>query len=257
MNNPGVLIGVDVGGTFTDAVLIDGGSIYRAKAPSTYPEVGKGVIEACRLAAEAAQRDLNELLSSVVRFGLGTTAITNVIATRRGLRVGLVTTRGFEDTVPLARSRMEEEGGWLQAIKSLVDRSAIAGLDERIDRNGTIIKALDLDEVLAAGRHLVNDIKVESLAVSFLWSFINPVHEQQAVKVLRIEFPEIPITSAAALRPVIREYERSTLTVLNAYSFGAFTGIESLADELRRRGLESTLAPLSFGRRYDFHRAGP
>src|SRR5580693_10331514 len=101
-----VLIGVDVGGTFTDAVLIVGGQSHRAKSPSTYPDIGRGVLASCRLAAEAAGLELSALLPRVRRFGLGTTAVTNVIATRTGARVGLITTRGFEETLRHARGRM-------------------------------------------------------------------------------------------------------------------------------------------------------
>src|SRR4051812_38413267 len=116
MTGPEWLIGVDVGGTFTDAVVMADGKTWRAKSPSTYPEVGRGVIAACRLAAERAGFALEDVLSRTVRFGLGTTAITNVIATRRGLRVGLVTTRGFEEMLRLARARAITVDGWQQPV---------------------------------------------------------------------------------------------------------------------------------------------
>jgi N-methylhydantoinase A len=237
MADDGVLIGVDVGGTFTDAVVIERGRIFRAKSPSTYPDVRHGVIHACRLAAEAADREFGNLLAAVVRFGLGTTAVTNVIATRGGLRVGLLTTRGFEDTLRLARGRVQEVDGWQTAIRSLVDPALVVGIDERIDRHGDVIKSMDPDAVLAAGRELVEKNKATSLAVSFLWSFINPAHERLAVDLLRKAYPNLTITSAAELRPVIREYERTTLAVLNAYSRSAFSGIDILAEELRDAGL--------------------
>jgi N-methylhydantoinase A len=106
-----ILIGVDVGGTFTDAVVIVGEDRHRAKSPSTYPEIGIGVLAACKLAAQAAGQELSALLPRVKKFGLGTTAVTNVIATRTGLRTGLVTTRGFEEVLRLARGRTQEQDG--------------------------------------------------------------------------------------------------------------------------------------------------
>jgi N-methylhydantoinase A len=232
-----VLIGVDVGGTFTDAVLTIGGESFRAKSPSTYPEIGRGVLASCRLAAQSAGLELGEVLPRVRKFGLGTTAVTNVIATRSGLKVGLVTTKGFEQTLRLARGRTQEVDGWLQSVDAIVEGRAVVGIDERIDRNGVVLTAMDPDEIVAAGRHLADEVGVESIAVSFVWSFLNPVHERQAVALLRDLLPDMPITSGSELRPVIREYERTALAVLNAYSYGAYRGVDELAAALKREGL--------------------
>ncbi len=236
MSGPVWLVGVDVGGTFTDAVVISGNRSWRAKSPSTYPEIGRGVLAACHLAAERAGHELEALLSRTTRFGLGTTAITNVIATRRGLRVGLLTTRGFEEMLRLARARAVTVDGWQQPVDSLVDPRAVFGIDERIDRHGEVLKPMDAEAVLAAGRQLAA-MGIESIAVSFLWSFVNPIHEDLAVSLLREDLPGMIVTGASGLRPVIREYERTTLAVLNAYSFGAYSGIEALAEELAQAGL--------------------
>jgi N-methylhydantoinase A len=100
----------------------------------------------------------------VRKFGLGTTAVTNVIATRKGLRVGLITTRGFEETLRLARGRTQEIDGWLQSVDALVESRAIVGIDERIDRNGAILTAMVPDEIIAAGRYLADEVGVESIA---------------------------------------------------------------------------------------------
>lgn len=235
--NRDILIGVDVGGTFTDAVVTVGARSYRAKSPSTYPDIGRGVLAACKLAAHSAGLELEHVLPRVRRFGLGTTAVTNVIATRRGMRVGLLTTRGFEQTLRLARGRTQEEDGWLRSVDALVESRAIVGIDERIGRDGVILKPLEAAEIVTAGRFLADDVGVESIAVSFLWSFLNPAHEKEAVALLREALPGMSITAGTELRPVIREYERTTLAVLNAYSAGAYAGVDDLDKELRSAGL--------------------
>jgi N-methylhydantoinase A len=240
MEEPGrgaVCVGVDIGGTFTDAVLTDGVTTWRAKAPTTPDGVGGGVIDACRLAARRAGGTLEALLPRIERFGLGTTAVTNILASRRGRRVGLITTRGFEDLVPLARGRRVNEDGWLMMPAQVVDRHCIVGVDERIDRHGAVLRPLDPVEAVAAARSLVETQGVEALAVSLLWSFRNPVHEEQAVAAIGEALPGLPVMSGAALHPVIREFERSTFALLNAYTSGALAGVDGLAAELARLGL--------------------
>jgi N-methylhydantoinase A len=231
-----ILIGVDVGGTFTDAVMIVGPQVHRAKSPSTYPDIAVGVLQSCRLAAADGGHDFGAVLPRVRRFGLGTTAITNVIATRTGLRVGLLTTQGFEETLPLARGRVQVEDGWLVPPPLLVDPAHIVGISGRIDAQGVEVAPLDEAAVLAAARYLAG-AGVDSIAVAFLWSFLNPAHELRVAALLRQALPGIPITGSATLRPVIREYERTSLAVMNAYSYGAYAGVDALADTLRAAGL--------------------
>src|SRR3954470_12026282 len=126
----GTCIGVDVGGTVTDVVLSNGSTPWRAKAPTTPDDLGRGVMGACRLVAGRAGQSLEALLPNVNRFGLGTTAVTNVLASRRGRRVGLITTKGFEDLVPLARGRRVNEDGWLVMPPQVLERIAIEGVSE-------------------------------------------------------------------------------------------------------------------------------
>jgi N-methylhydantoinase A len=235
--NP-ICIGIDVGGTFTDCVLTDGTSTWRAKAPTTPGEVGLGVLAAAGLAAERSGTALAELMPRVARFGLGTTAVTNVLASRTGRKVGLLTTKGFEEMLPLARgTRLVDDEGWLSTPQEIVARRAIAGIAERIDRDGQVVVTLDADEVKAAARRLVEEEGAEAIAVSFFWSFLNPTHEHEAVQAVREIYPDLPVVSGAALHPAIREYERTTFAVLNAYATGAFRGIEQLDADLRDLGL--------------------
>jgi N-methylhydantoinase A len=232
-------IGVDVGGTFTDIVLSDGRHVWRAKAPSTTGALGRGVIAACRLVSERAGLSMQTMLARVERFGLGTTAVTNDIASRTGRKVGLITTSGFEDLVPIARVRRVPRDGWLVPPDGLIDRDWIVGVAERIDRDGDVLEPLDVDDAVAAAKRLCQTCDVEAIVVSFLWSCVNPVHEASAVKAINAALPDIPVLSAAALYPVAREYERTTFALLNAYTSGSLAGIDELVHELRDQGLRN------------------
>jgi N-methylhydantoinase A len=230
-------VGIDVGGTFTDAVLTGDDTILRAKAPTTPDDRGRGVIDACRLVASRAGMTLEELLPQVARFGLGTTAVTNVLAERRGRCIGLLTTKGFEDQVPLAKGRKVLDGLWVTRPDPIVPFERIAGIDERIDRDGHVLRPLDTGEVVAAARRLVDEHRIEALAISFLWSFKNPSHEDAAVAAIRQSLPDLAVFSGADVNPVMREFERSTFALLNAYVGGAFDSIQKLADHLVEMGL--------------------
>src|SRR5262249_41839596 len=155
---------------------------------------------------------------------LGTTAVTNTLASWTGLRVGLVTTRGFEALVPLARGHRDSVDGIRALPPQIVDEACIVGVDERVDVRGAVVRPLDLDEVIGGVRPLLDEQHVEAVAVSFLWSFRTPVHEEAAVAAIRGAFPGLPVTSGAVLHPVIREYERTTFALLNAFTAGAFKG---------------------------------
>lgn len=232
-------VGVDVGGTFTDAVIIGALDVWTAKVPTTV-DVGEGVVAACALAARQAGGTLAELLPRVERFGLGTTAVTNTIASRRGARVGLLTTKGFEETLRLSRGRLAATDRRLHHGPQVVMPGDTAGIDERVDRHGAVVKPVDVDEVLTATSSLL-DAGVESIAISFLWSVVNPDHEALAAEAISREWPNLPVTSGSTLFPVIREYERTTLAVLNAYVSAAFAGIEELARRLADDGLSAPL----------------
>ena len=199
-------------------------------------------LAAIELAATRAGSDLTSVLPAVRRFGLGTTAVTNVLASRVGRQVGLITTKGFEELVSFARGRrVHDEEGWLTPPPEIVSARCVVGVDERMDRDGNVVRPLDPAEVIAAARQLVDREQVEALAVSFLWSFRNPLHEQQAIAALAEALPDVPAVSGAALHPAIREFERTTFALLNAYTQGAFAGIDTLAAELADKGLRVPL----------------
>jgi len=237
----GLAIGVDVGGTFTDVVCSDGTRTWRAKAPTDPKDFGNGVVDACEQVASAVGCSLNELLRRVARFGLGTTAVTNVLATRNGRRVGLLTTAGFEYQLTASRGRRVFNEGWLDMPWVPVDEDCIVGIDERVDRDGKVLRALDEEEVLSSARELVDERGIQAFAVSFLWSFRNPENEARATSLLREHFPDLPALSGVELHPTIREYERATMAVLNAFAADSLDGIERLRDRLHELGLSTPL----------------
>ncbi|WP_285189524.1 hydantoinase/oxoprolinase family protein [Rhodococcus sp. MEB041] len=237
----GFTIGVDVGGTFTDIVLSDGERTWRDKAPTDPQEFGRGVLQACDNVAARAGTTSADLMPKVERFGLGTTAVTNVLTVRKGMRVGLLTTAGFEDVISSARSRRVSVDGWLEVPWQPVERSCVRGVPERIGRGGVVVDELDEAAAIAALDELVRDQGVESIAVSLLWSFANSVHEDRVTAIARERYPEIPVFSGAELHPSIREYERTMVAVLNAFSGNALDGIDDLAKTLVDMGLRSPM----------------
>jgi N-methylhydantoinase A len=235
---PRFVAGVDVGGTFTDSVVFDGQTTYRAKVPSTPHNLSAGIIEALELASNESGHNLKQLLPLVRRLGIGTTAVTNVLASRTGLRVGLLTTLGFEDLmvrVPLKSGRN------IRAFDEVIlDRSLVCGIDERSDKTGHILVPLNPDEVVSTAEDLIRRGS-EALVVSFLWSCVNASHESLALDALRSRFPSIGVFGGAECLPVMREYERTMFAVMNAYVSQAFSGLPELEAQLRAKGLQVPL----------------
>ena len=236
-----VRVGADIGGTFTDlAFLTAGGSVFREKAFTTPGDWAQGILDGLGSAAERHFAcTLPELLPRVVEFTHGTTIVTNVLAQMNGLRVGLVTTGGFGDTLRIARSARQNTLD-LQVQESppqIVAPTDILELDERIDRSGDVVVPLDADAAKAGIDRLVED-KVEALAVSLLWSFENPEHERTIRAIVERDHPQLPVFLSSDVHPVIREYERTVTTVLNAYvSRGVKEYLQGLQQRLDERGL--------------------
>ena len=241
------VIGIDVGGTFTDAVCSDGASTWRAKSPTNPARFSDGVLRACELLAAQRGLSLAELMARTVRFGLGTTAVTNVLATGRGRTVGLLTTAGFEYHLHAMRNRRDVRDGWIYEFWNPVAEDAVRGIHERINRDGGVIQPLDPDQVARAARELVEDAGVNAFAVSFLWSVRNPEHERQAVSIVRKLYPDIPVFSGVELHPIMREFERTTLAVLNAFTSDALDGVEELEGQLKGLGLKCPMLLLHSG----------
>ena len=236
-----VRVGADIGGTFTDlAFLTADGIVFREKAFTTPGDWAQGILDGLGSAAERHFAcTLPELLPRVVEFTHGTTIVTNVLAQMNGLRVGLVTTGGFRDTLRIARSARQNTLD-LQVQESppqIVAPTDILELDERIDRSGDVVVPLDAKAAKAGIDRLVAN-GVEALAASFLWSFENPEHERTIRAIVERHYPHLPVFLSSDVHPVIREYERTVTTVLNAYvSRGVREYLQGLQQRLDERGL--------------------
>lgn len=246
-----LICGVDIGGTFTDAVAIDAdGEVTLAKSPSTPDDFSRGFFAA--LGELAAQRglDLEALLRATTLLCHGTTVATNAVVERRGACVGLITTAGHGDAILIMRAYGRAAG--LSAAETLrfsitdkpeplVPRSLIREVSERVDRRGEVVVALDEAAVLEAVDDLVA-AGVEAIAVAFLWAFRNPAHEQRARALVESRAPGLFVSCSHELAPRLGEYERTVATVLNSYVGPvAARYVSRIADRAKGLGLGGPL----------------
>lgn len=239
-------IGVDMGGTFTDAVVIDrNGNLWADKAATTPGHLLDGLVAALEAVAAQVAVPLNSLLADCDRFVHGTTIVTNSIAELRGARVGVLATEGFGDSLRIARSpRTDARDHHLQVnVPDIAPRDAIVEVPERVDKHGKIVADLDLGACEKAIRYLVEDRHVESIAVTFLWSFLNGAHEQLAAKLIGDLYPDVHVSLSSRIYPMIREYERSVTTVLNAFTAPKVARyVDEMTATLTARGLAVPVA---------------
>lgn len=228
-------IAVDIGGTFTDiALLTDEGLIHQSKISSTPADPSVAVIEGvAQLLSElsVAPGDIAEVLH-------GTTVGSNTILQRSGAKTGLITTRGFRDVLEIGRIRMPDmfDLTW-DKPKPLVPRRHRVEVVERMAADGSVVEPLSESSVVAAGQALVAD-GIEAVAIAFINSYRNPAHELQAEAILRSRFPELLVTTSCAVLPEMKEYERTSTTVVNAYLLAAMRAyLQRLETGLRGIGV--------------------
>ena len=235
-------LGVDVGGTFTDLLLIDDdtGETFRAKTPSTPADPSQGVlvgIEKVTAAREVALTDIGHLMH-------GTTVATNAVLEGKGAKVGLLVTTGYRQVLQIARSFVPGGlAGWIiwskpEPLAALEHTIEVPG---RIDARGDEIAPLDEGAVREALAELQRR-GVQALTISFINSFANPDHERRAAAVAREVLGDLPISLSSEILPEIREYERTLTTVANAYvqpSVARYIG--NLEKELTDRGVTARL----------------
>ncbi len=232
-------VGVDVGGTFTDLVVAgtDGG-IRTMKVLSTPDDYSRAILQGFTRLSDA------EALhpQSVKRLVHAFTVATNALLTGEGARVGLLTTRGFRDVLEIGRLRMPQlyNMDW-DKPRPLVPRRLRLEVSERMSATGEVVVPLDRDDVVAALDTLLA-AGVDSVAVCLLHAYVNPAHEQEIVEIIRARAPHLAVSASHQILPEIREFERTSTTVVNAFVKPVVDRyLAALESGLRRVG---TAAPL-------------
>jgi len=223
------LVATDVGGTCTDTIVFAAGEpVHLGKTLSTPPDFSTGVIASIRSAADSMGISLGDLLAQTSLFMHGSTVVDNIILTRDGTRTGLITTRGFEDTILTTRGAYGRWGGLTEdrvkhPVKTeraapLVNSDSIVGVPERVDYKGAVLQELDESGAESAIRFLVAEKGVEAIAVSFLWSFYNAENERKIKRLIERIAPAVYCSLSSDIAPIPGEYERTSTTVINAYA---------------------------------------
>ena len=213
-------IGIDVGGTFTDLLVCDeNGRTRICKSPTTPADPSLGVFAALEQAAQDNRVELRDFLARVETIVHGTTITTNAVLTRTGANTGFITTRGFRDLLALRRGMKTGERYDLEQAPPpvLIERALTLTVTERTDANGQIIIPLEEEDVRAAAE-VLRAAGVEAVAVSYLWSFLNPKHEFRTREILQDALPGVYISLSSEVLPQIRVYERHSTTALNSYT---------------------------------------
>jgi N-methylhydantoinase A len=211
-------LGVDVGGTFTDLLLVDesSGQTYMAKVLSTPEDSSIGVLSGIDRICDESDVDARQV-NQVMH---GTTVATNAVLTRKGARVGLITTKGYRQVLQVARSFCPGGlGGWVSYMKAplMAPLELTIEADERMDAEGKVVKPLDVDALRRDATALAEKGEVEALTICLLNSYVNGEHEEQVRDVVQKIFGDVPISISSAVVPEMQEYERAETTVVNSY----------------------------------------
>ena len=211
-------LGVDVGGTFTDLLLVDesSGQTYMAKVPSTPDDSSIGVLNGIDRICGESDIDAKQ----VAQVMHGTTVATNAVITRKGARVGLITTKGYRQVLQVARSFCPGGlGGWVSYMKAplMAPLELTIEADERMDAEGNVIKPLDTAALKKDLKALHETGEVEALTICLLNSYVNGAHEVEVQAIAQEVFGDVPISISSAVVPEMQEYERTETTVVNSY----------------------------------------
>ena len=243
-------IDVDVGGTFTDAVVSFEGRFVKAKASTTSYNLSVGFMRALETAAAELGTDLTSLLSATEMVRYATTIALNRLLERKGPRLGLITTAGFEDTIFIGRGGQWADGLPVRERRNvararrplpLIPRDMTVGVRERVDSLGRVLAPLDEHDVAEKVKDLLAR-GARGIVVSLLWSHLHPEHEQRVREIVREHYPEsylgsIPVVLSSEVLPRRDEYARTMTTILDAYLHQAmWEELGETRDELLRRG---------------------
>jgi N-methylhydantoinase A/oxoprolinase/acetone carboxylase beta subunit len=229
-------LGIDIGGTFTDFTLVDetDGEITIEKEPTTPENPAVGALTGTRRLLETNDVSFGDL-STVVH---GTTLVSNTLIEKTGATTGLLTTNGIRDNLERQRGSRYDMFDWgMEYPDPLVPRQRRLEIDERLDDAGEVVRPIDRDQIREQATTLIEDHDVDSIAVSLLHAYENDAHEQVIKSVLDETYPEVSVSLSSAVAPVIREYERTSTTAINAYVMPVVEEyLDFLQEELQDEG---------------------
>lgn len=242
-------IDIDIGGTFTDCYVTYDGQRVWCKARTTTYDLSVGMNEAIVEAASRLGLDMATLLADTEIIRYSTTLAMNRLIERKGPKLGLLVTEGFEDTTLIGKGTQWADGlpnkyqknlARIDRPEALIPKELIVGVKERVDSFGSIIRPLNEEDLLQKIQYLVDE-GVRGFAVSLLWSFLNPVHERRIKQIIEEEYHPaylgaMPVFLSSEIAPRIYEYPRTMMTVLNAYLHQSmYEELSGISDELRER----------------------
>lgn len=248
-------IDIDVGGTFTDLVLNFDGKALIKKVPTTPYDLSVCFSRVIEEAAAAVGKKMDDLLPSIEMIRYSTTIAMNRLIERKGPRLALITTEGHEDVVLIGRGAQWIDGTRVAERRNLaiqkkpeplIPRDMIVGVKERVDSRGRVIRPVDENDVREKVRYLVNR-GARGIVVSFLWGFLNPVHERRVKEIIRDEYKEyhigyLPVVLAGQVVGKLGEYERTLAAILDAYLQRSMQiELSAMWDKLRERGYKRPL----------------
>jgi N-methylhydantoinase A len=244
-------IGIDIGGTFTDAFAIsESGEVHSAKASSTPPDFDRGVIDSVTELAGEMGKQIDELLAEVSYICHGTTSTLNALVTGKVAKVGFLTTEGHRDSVYIMNVEGRYAGLGVEEIQDvvnthkpapLVSKRLARGVVERVDYKGEVIVALDEAAARKTIKELI-ELGVEGIAISLLWSFINPTHERRLREIVHELAPDLYVALSSDVSPRIREYARNSTTIMSTQVGPPLKGyLEPLEGSLRSMGFDGAL----------------
>lgn len=208
-------LGIDIGGTFTDLVLLEprSGKLFFGKTLTTYPDPTRGILNGLQELISLHGKSVADVTTLIH----GTTLVTNAIIERKGAATALLTTKGFEDVLEIGREmRYDIYDIFIRMPAPLVPAKFRHGINERVDASGKILEPLDEKEVVKSLQSLVKK-GIRAVAVSLLHAYANPAHEKKIGDIIRRRFPTLAYSLSSEIMPEIREYERTSATVMNAY----------------------------------------